>query len=375
MDGLGYWPPFSVIISHESSLLAPPSLDSFINILHQLRHKNIKRSIVAGFVFFITALFLDCGLIFIKMSLSSCLKRMSSVSDLYLGNSMALGGTLALSLDGLLFRLAEGMPDFTVIFWIWGLFGVTTLILFIVKHGYNSISQAKRIGKIGVFAGLVWGATNLLISISFQQASIATALVILSANPLFCAIFSLFILKEQLKWRMILAGADIIGVLILIFYDVFANKSSGIFGILCVLGASVCQGLYFTLLKLVSDKYIDDPENEPDMLPCNFIAGFSIAIVSACLTDNLAVTNGHDWIILIADGVFALPISYSLLTLATTYVSATEVSLMTLLEILVGPLLVYAAGFEAPPLFSVYGGIYIYIYVYICIFICTNIRV
>jgi hypothetical protein len=30
---------------------------------------------------------------------------------------------------------------------------------------------------------------------------------------------------------------------------------------------------------------------------------------------------------------------------------------MTLLEILVGPLLVYAAGFEAPPLFSVYGGV------------------
>jgi drug/metabolite transporter (DMT)-like permease len=282
---------------------------------------------------------------------------MSSISDLYLGNSMALGGTLALCLDGLMFRLVHHLPDFTVIFWIWGLFGVTTLILFIFKHGYESLSQLKKIGKIGVFAGLVWGATNLLISISFQQASIATALVILSANPLFCAIFSLFVLKEQLRWRMILAGLVILGALILIFYDVVANKSSGLFGILCVLAASVCQGLYFTLLKRVSNEYIDDPENEPDMLPCNFIAGFSIAIVSVCLTDDLIVTDGLDWIVLIADGVFALPISYSLLTLATTYVSATEVSLMTLLEILVGPLLVYAAGFEEPPLFSVYGGV------------------
>lgn len=63
-----------------------------------------------------------------------------------------------------------------------------------------------------------------------------------------------------------------------------------------------------------------------------------------------------EWLYLLIDGVFVLALSFSLLNICPTMISATEVSLMMLIETVLGPVLVYAAGYEAPPNTAVYGG-------------------
>lgn len=63
-----------------------------------------------------------------------------------------------------------------------------------------------------------------------------------------------------------------------------------------------------------------------------------------------------DWLYLLIDGVFVLALSFSFLNICPTMISATEVSLMMLIETVLGPVLVYAAGYEAPPKTAVYGG-------------------
>ena len=60
--------------------------------------------------------------------------------------------------------------------------------------------------------------------------------------------------------------------------------------------------------------------------------------------------------IILLDSFVVLSISFTLLTIGPTLISAPEVSLMTLIETVLGPIWVWLGGFEAPPTFAVYGG-------------------
>jgi hypothetical protein len=66
--------------------------------------------------------------------------------------------------------------------------------------------------------------------------------------------------------------------------------------------------------------------------------------------------SGTDWLYLLLDGIIVLAISFGLLNICPTMISATEVSLITLIETVLGPVLVFAAGYEKPPATAVYGG-------------------
>ncbi len=56
------------------------------------------------------------------------------------------------------------------------------------------------------------------------------------------------------------------------------------------------------------------------------------------------------------NGVLVLGLSNILLNIGPTLISAPEVSLIFLLETILGPVWVYLGGYEAPPSSAVYGG-------------------
>lgn len=61
-------------------------------------------------------------------------------------------------------------------------------------------------------------------------------------------------------------------------------------------------------------------------------------------------------IILAVNGVVVLPVAFVLLTIGPSLISAPEVSLIVLLEAVVGPIWIWLGGFEAPPIPTVIGG-------------------
>ena len=79
--------------------------------------------------------------------------------------------------------------------------------------------------------------------------------------------------------------------------------------------------------------------------------------VALCTGPDLTALNGLDAMFILIQGCIVLPTAFTLLTLAPSYISAPEVSLYTLIETVLGPVWVYLGGFEAPPIFAVYGGI------------------
>ena len=95
------------------------------------------------------------------------------------------------------------------------------------------------------------------------------------------------------------------------------------------------------------------------MVPCNAIAGVLIVLIVSCISGGecLRDITGRQIGILFVESVIILPIAFTLLTIGPRYISAPETALFMLVETVVAPFLIWLAGFEAPPLSAIYGGI------------------
>ncbi len=175
---------------------------------------------------------------------------LASLSNQTKGTIYCVVGVLALTPDSLLVRKVSHLPDFTVQFYRFLFYGVAIGIFFVFQEREKTIQKFKEIGKIGFAAGLVWGGSNLLVTLAFQKTAIASALVIIASNPMFSAIFSYFLLKESIPLRTIIAALVCFGAIVLIFSAELGSGGSQIDGVLYALFASITMGLYFVLLRL-----------------------------------------------------------------------------------------------------------------------------
>ncbi len=166
------------------------------------------------------------------------------------GTIYCIVGVLVVTPDSLLVRKVSHLPNFTVQFYRHFLYAYTLGVYFLCQEGRQSWVKLKEIGKIGLFAGLIWGSSNLFVTLAFQKTAAANALVILASNPMFSAVFSYFLLKEIVPWRTIIAGLVCFGAIVLIFASELGNSDGGFEGVIYALLASATMGLYFVLLRL-----------------------------------------------------------------------------------------------------------------------------
>lgn len=219
------------------------------------------------------------------------------------GTLLTVFAVLVLTPDSLLVRKLSHLPNFVVMFYRYLVFTVVlTLFLGLTSGPKGFLLKFKSIGKIGWFAGLIWGASNLLITYGFQTIAAATVLVIIASNPMFSALFSYLILKETVPWHTFAAGLVCFGAIVSIFYSQLSgDESTNVAGLLSSLGAAATMGLYFVLLRLAdihSTRYevtigtygccsplLFHHSGSIDSMPCNIIAG-----VFACVGERLSNT-------------------------------------------------------------------------------------
>ena len=120
----------------------------------------------------------------------------SGLSDRGKGILMAVVGVFVLSPDSLLIRLA-GLDDFTLIFYR-GLFPIFSITLVLWVYYRSRLPGAiRRIGWAGIVNGLLFAAVNITFISAIQRTSVANTLLFLSSAPIFAAILSLIVLREN----------------------------------------------------------------------------------------------------------------------------------------------------------------------------------
>lgn len=259
------------------------------------------------------------------------------------GILMSLLGVFILSPDGLIIRLL-GLDNATLLFYR-GLFSaITILVLLLLYYRRRFFTVLFNIGLIGILNGFMFALTNIAFINSIQLTSVANTILILSSAPVFAAILSLIILRENQRpvtWLVIIFS------FIAIFIIGYGNYGSGSFqGDLMAVGCAISTGLSAVLVRL---------KKNIDLVP-SVIVGSILTALYALASSPITAVDSTQLIYLSAQSLVLIPLAYALITIAPRFTSSAEVQLVFLLESILGPLWVWIVISETPSMNTIIGG-------------------
>ncbi|WP_043531106.1 DMT family transporter [Litchfieldella xinjiangensis] len=257
------------------------------------------------------------------------------------GLVMVFTGIVFLSFDGLLIRLA-GTEGWTIVFWR-GLFMFGALGL--VGCLGNRLATLRSHPKASLASAVLLGLISIFFVLAIMHASVANVVVILSAAPLFAALFSRLFLHEKVPYRTLLAiVACMVGMLL-----VFMGSETGgmLEGNLYALAAAAAVGGNLTLLRRYPTI---------DRIPLIAGGGILAAVVALPMATAPLALGGQSYAVLALMGLVQMPLATVLINSATRYLPSAEVALFYLVETVLGTLWVWWLLGESPTASSLLGG-------------------
>jgi drug/metabolite transporter (DMT)-like permease len=262
------------------------------------------------------------------------------------GILIVVAGVLLISFDVLLVRLA-GVDGWNISFWR-GVFMALALAPFCLRSVLRS-EQLFENKKGILLAALMMALSSLGLVLAFTLTKAANAVVILSAAPLFAALFSRWFLGERCPPRTWLAIFVCMAGVVWVMWGSIGGGD--LIGDLLALVATVFVGAYFTVFR----RY---PELSRSAVIVS--GGLMLALFALPLaTPFILPQASYGWLAI--SGLVQMPISLLLITAGTRFLPATEVSLFLLLETILAPIWVWMVFGELPPEATLAGGVLILI--------------
>ncbi len=275
-------------------------------------------------------------------------RALSNLPDHLKGLLITGLGVIILSPDSLLVRLI-GTDAWTLMFWRGLLqFAGIAIILFCFK-GWGALGAFRAIGLWGLPASLCLAASNVSFVTALAHTTVANTLVILAAAPFFAAILSGIFLRERVAfrtWGAIACTFAGIGLLVSDSLSSGGLGSGSLIGDLAALVAALSLGASFTILRHA--RHIN-------MIPALALAALLTAAVAFPLASPGSLSETQFFYTLLM-GLLLMPLSGVLIILGPRYLPAPEVSLMLLLETVLGPIWVWLVVAEEPGRMTLAGG-------------------
>ena len=269
--------------------------------------------------------------------------QLKGLSDRGKGIMMSLAGVFVLSPDSLLIRLAD-LNDYTLIFYR-GLFPIIVISLVLwIYYRTRFVGALLRIGWIGVLNGILFACVNITFISAIQRTSVANTLLFLSSAPIFAAILSLIVLRENQRpstWLII--ALSLLSIFIIGWGSYGSNGLLGDFFAIC---CAIVTASSAVLIRYKKDI---------DLVPSVIIGSFFTACYGLIQAPELSISSVQ-LIYLGIIGFILIPFAFIMLTIAPRFANSAEVQLVYLLESILGPLWVWLVIREAPSLNTIIGG-------------------
>ena len=226
-----------------------------------------------------------------------------------------------------------------------------SLLLFIVirlRTGRSPIALALRMGWPGVIGGLSLVSAYTGGIYSVQTTSVANAMMLFASAPLMAAILGRLILRESVRpatWVAIAVAS--IGIAIMVWDK---SSGSGLRGNLAAIGSALGFACFTITLRW---------GKATEMMPAVFLSGlFAIVIMGAiCLVLGLGFAlSPNDTGISLGMGVFQVGAGLILYTIGSKTVPAAELTLLSLAEVVLGPVWVWLVLGETATPNTLIGG-------------------
>ena len=266
------------------------------------------------------------------------------LSDQKKGTLLAFIGIMFITPDSLLIRLAN-VESWSLIFYRGFIpFFVVFVGLLIIKRNkfFHSIIENGWHG-LGYICTFI--VTNILFVHSIENTTVANTLIMVSLAPMLSALVSFVFLKEVPDKKTWAAITVTTLAVIYIFIDSFekGDVKGNLFGFICALGLAAGAVI------------IRAGKKNANLIPSAMTAKLIIALIALFFVDDLTI-KGKDYLIIPVMCVFCVAIPFVLITLAPRYITAAEVNLFFLLEVVLGPLWVWFVIKEQPSQETIIGG-------------------
>ncbi len=241
------------------------------------------------------------------------------------GLTVTVLGVLVLTPDGVLTSLVTVAP-LTQSFWR-GLFMAIALCAFVIlRYGRDAPAIFGRLrSRSHLAVGLLFAVSSIGWVLAITSTSVANTLFIVACAPLFSAIFAWVFVGERTPPHTIVAIVIAICGIAVIFAEGLGRGD--LFGNLAAVGTAFA---WAGMVVILEHAKIEDPA------PSLALGGILVALVTLIAAPTLAVSGADlGWIAIL--GFLILPVSFFLIGLGPQYIPAPEVSLIMLLEAVIGP--------------------------------------
>lgn len=264
--------------------------------------------------------------------------------------------TLLWSIAGVVTRHLDAARSFEVTFWR-SLFNALALVLLLgAIQGPVRLARTLRGGGRALWiSGLCWCVMYTAFMVAITLTTVANVLVTMALAPLLTALAARFALGHRLAARtwgaIVVAGA---GIGWMYGAELGGSEPRHLLGTAVALCVPIAAAINWTLLQHLYRSA--GSATAPDMLAPVLLG----ALLSAALTLPLALplqASAHDLGLLALLGVVQLAIPCLLAVRIARVLSAPEVSLLGLLEVVFGVLWVWLGTDEAPSAAVLGGGL------------------
>jgi len=217
-----------------------------------------------------------------------------------------------------------------------------------LRSGESPFLQIRRIGLPAVVAGLSLVAAYSGGIYAIQNTSVANAMLLFATAPFMAAVLGWLVLREPVRAATWIAIAVALGGILIMVSDKTGDVA--VQGSLAALGSALGFAVFTVALRW---------GRSGEMLPSVFLSGlFAIMITfGICQFLELSVVLSlQDGGVAMGMGVFQVGAGLILYTLGSRSLPAAELALLSLAEVLLGPLWVWLFLNETASLNTLVGG-------------------
>lgn len=271
-----------------------------------------------------------------------------------LGNGLmlALAGALLLTPDTLLMRLS-GLDGGAMLAWRACLAGLVFLSIGLIARFKEEKENRARVASFGFWSLVICQIGNAsFFAFGIALAPVAVVLLAVATVPVIAALLGYFLLGE-------LADRRVWATIVLVFSGILMSVAGDIergmnidfetlLGACCGLAVAISLAFNFVIIR------------KNKTVPFELAIGLG-ALIAGCTAFYLWPAawqvRGASLIYISVTGLIILPVSFFLLSKASRLTSAANVSMIMLLETVLGPLWVWLGIKETPNSLTLLGGV------------------
>jgi drug/metabolite transporter (DMT)-like permease len=252
------------------------------------------------------------------------------------------------SVAGVVTRHVEYATPIEMAFWRSSFAAVFVFLALRLAMGKRPWDTMRAAGVAGIASGAMWAIMFTCFIVALNFTSTASVLVVQSLGPFFTAVLAWLVLREPIpgrSWLAIVAAS--LGMGAMFGAGLATEEPTRLIGLLLALAIPIAASVNVILLRKTAAHL--------DLMPAVMLG----ALLSAVLTLPWALpfqASARDVLLLGMLGVFQLGVPCLMLVLASRTLTAPEIALLALLEVVLGPLWAWLGAGEVPAGTTLIGG-------------------